>query len=293
MLCGNVAANLGPTNFGFVNCRSIHNKAPLLHDLIQRSDLDILGLVEIHIRPTDTVGLLNSLTPLNYNLVQKPSCTGLGIGVGFLCRKSFSPSIVSSLVLDNSKSLYYLSGPTTIALLLLVCIVPPGFCTTQFLEDFLALSGFLSSIGSNFIICGDINVHLDVECGDRSRFNDILQCCSLSQCVSGRPTHILGHTLDVLISLCDSDFVHNVNVGDFISDQAAIRCQLDFSHPTTCIEKWSLIVDIIKLISTSSAMTLVIYHLYCPLEELRQNCMISIWLVLPRYLTSMLLSSYA
>ena len=83
---------------------------------------------------------------------------------------------------------------------------PPGSCTTQFLDDFLALSGFLSSIGSNFIICGNINVHLDVECGDRSRFNDILQCCSLNQCVSD-PTHILGHTINVLISPCDSDFV--------------------------------------------------------------------------------------
>ena len=98
LLCGDVAVNPGPTNFGFVNCRSIHNKGPLLHDLIQRSDLDILGLAETHIRPTDTDGLLNSLTPLNYNLIQKPRCTRLGGGVGFLCRKSFSPSIVSSPV---------------------------------------------------------------------------------------------------------------------------------------------------------------------------------------------------
>ena len=98
LLCGDVAANPGPTNFGFVNCRSIRNKGPLLHDLIQCSDLDILGLVETHIRPTDTDGLLNSLTPLNYNLIQKPRCTGLSGGVGFLCRKSFSPSIVSSPV---------------------------------------------------------------------------------------------------------------------------------------------------------------------------------------------------
>ena len=67
-------------------------------------------------------------------------------------------------------------------------------------------------------------------------FNDILQCCSLSQCVSG-PTHIVGHTLDVLISPCHCDFVQNVHFGYFISDHAAIRCQLNFSHPTTCIEK--------------------------------------------------------
>ena len=179
------------------------------------------------------------------------------------------PSIVSAPVFSSFEIIILLFRSDYNSFVAACVYRPPGSCTTQFLEDFLALSGFLSSIGSNFIICGDINVHLDVECGDRSRFNDILQCCSLSQCVSG-PTHILGHTLDILISPCDSDFVCNVNVGDFISDHAAIRCQLDFSHPTTCIEK----------------------NLYCPLEELRQSCMISIWLVLPRYLISMLLSSH-
>ena len=229
LLCGNVAANPGPTNFGFVNCRSI---CPLLHDLIQCSDFDILGLVETHIRPTDTDGLLNSLTPLNYNLIQKPRCTGLGGGVGFLCRKSFSPSIVSSPVFRSFK-IIILSFRSDYNTFVAACVYrPPGLYYSISGRS----SGFLSSIGSNFIICGDINVHLDVECGNRSRFNDILQCCSVSQCVSG-PTHILGHTLDILISPCDSDFVCNINVGDFISDHAAIRCQLDFSHPTTCIEK--------------------------------------------------------
>ena len=70
LLCGDVASNPGPANFGFVNCRSIHNKGPLLHDLIKCSDLDILGLVETHIRPNDTDGVLNSLTPANYNFIQ-------------------------------------------------------------------------------------------------------------------------------------------------------------------------------------------------------------------------------
>ena len=41
------------------------------------------------------------------------------------------------------------------------------------------LPNFLSSIGSNFIIGGDINVSLDVECCDRSRFNFILQCWNI------------------------------------------------------------------------------------------------------------------
>ena len=236
LLCGDVASNPGPTNFGFVNCRSIRNKGPLLHNLIKCSDLDILGLVETYIRPNNTDGLLNSLTPANYNFIQKPRCTGLGGGVGFLCRKTFSPSIVSSPVF-RSFEIIILSFKSDYNSFVAACVYhPPGSCTTQFLEDFLALSGFLSSSGSKFIICDDINVHLDVECGDRSRFNDILHCCGLVQSVSGL-THILGHTLDVLISPCDSDFVCNVSVGDFISDHAAIRCQLDFSHPSTSTEK--------------------------------------------------------
>ena len=98
LLCGDVASNPGPTNFGFVNCRSIRNKGLLLQDLIKYSDLDILGLVETHIRTNDTDGLLMSITPADYNFIQKPRCTGLGGGVGFLCRKTFSPSIVSSPV---------------------------------------------------------------------------------------------------------------------------------------------------------------------------------------------------
>ena len=178
--------------------------------------------------------------------------------MAFCAEKPFLPVLSLHRFLDHLKSSYYLSSQTAIALLLLVCNVPPSSCTTQFLEDFLALSGFLSPIGSNFIICGDITVHLDVDCDDRSRFNDILQCCSLVQSVSV-PTHILGHTLDILISPCDSDFVCNVSVGDFVSDHAAIRCQLDFSYPSTSIEKMVSIIGIIGLILTSSAMILIIH----------------------------------
>ena len=51
------------------------------------------------------------------------------------------------------------------------------------------------------------------------------------------PTHILRHTWDALIAPCDSDFVQNVRVGDFIFDHAIIRCQWDFSWPATSTER--------------------------------------------------------
>ena len=61
----------------------------------------------------------------------------------------------------------------------------------------------------------------------------------------------------------------------------------------SALKKWSLIEGIIGLISTSSAKTLEIFHLYSLLQEPRQNCMISTGLTLPRYLISTLLSSHA
>ena len=91
LLCGDVASNPGPTNFVFVSCRSICNKGPLLHDLIKCSDLYILGLAETHIRPNDTDGLLNSLTPVDYNFIQKPGVLAWAVVLVFCVEKPFLP----------------------------------------------------------------------------------------------------------------------------------------------------------------------------------------------------------
>ena len=113
-------------------------------------------------RPSDIQGLLNSLTPAKYNFIQKLLCTKQGGGVGFLCRKTYSPSVVTSPDFRSFKSII-LSCKSDLNNFAAACLYHPlGSCTTGFLENFLVLSGFLSSIGSSFIICGDINVHLDI-----------------------------------------------------------------------------------------------------------------------------------
>ena len=142
LLCGDVAVNPDPTNFGLVNCRSIHNKGPLLHDLIQCSDLDILGLVDTHIIPTDTDGLLNSLTPANYNLIQNQGVLDWVVVLAFCAKNPFLPVLSLHQFLDHLKSSYCLSGPTTIALLLLVCIVPPVLALFYFWKIFWLFLAF-------------------------------------------------------------------------------------------------------------------------------------------------------
>ena len=103
--------------------------------------------------------------------------------------KLFSTDIIPSLVFGSFVSivLSFNINQNTFAV---ACVYhPPVSCYDGFLEDFLALSGFLSSLGSNFLICGDSFLHLDVDCRDRFNFNDVLKCCNLVQGVTG-PTHI-------------------------------------------------------------------------------------------------------
>ena len=142
LLCGDVAVNPSPTNFGFVNCRSMRNKDPLLHDLIKHRDLDILGLAETHIRPTDTDSLLNSVTPTNYNLIKTPRTTCLVVVLASCAGNPFLPVLFLLWCLDHLKSLYYLSGPSTISLLQLVCIVPPVLALLNFWKIFWLFLAF-------------------------------------------------------------------------------------------------------------------------------------------------------
>ena len=38
---------------------------------------------------------------------------------------------------------------------------PPASSVVKFFEDFLSYVGFLSSLSSSFVICGDFNFHVD------------------------------------------------------------------------------------------------------------------------------------
>ena len=94
LLCGDISLNPGPIVMGVANCRSVRNKTPMISDAVFNHSLDILSLVETHIRPTDTDCLLQSITPPSYKLRQRPRAHGSGGGVGFFINSSLSHRIV-------------------------------------------------------------------------------------------------------------------------------------------------------------------------------------------------------
>ena len=64
------------------------------------------------------------------------------------------------------------------------------------------------------VIVGDLNFHVDVKNNhEAQRFADTLNTCGLRQHVH-EPTHVLGHTLDVVISRDGSNVVSGISVTD-------------------------------------------------------------------------------
>ena len=80
---------------------------------------------------------------------------------------------------------------------------------------------------------GDFNFHVDIPTdGDGIKFLDILESYCLQQHVVG-PTHVEGHTLDLIITRQSGNIVYNTQKIDrFLSDHSAILCSLCSDKPS-------------------------------------------------------------
>ena len=107
--------------------------------------------------------------------------------------------------------------------LLLACVYsPPASCTCNFQEESMSFVGFLSSINSSYHIVGDFNIHVDVPGGDGYKYMTFLDSCDLKQLVN-QPTHVHGHTVDLILSPSDQDTILDVKICDFVSDHALVK----------------------------------------------------------------------
>ena len=110
--------------------------------------------------------------------------------------------------------------------------------TSVFFDEF---SQFLENVvmcPEALVISGDFNLHLDdLRDNDTKKFMDLLETFSLSQHVSG-PTHLSGHTLDLIITRSSDDIVLASPKTTFpISDHFIIQCPIGFSRPALSCKK--------------------------------------------------------
>ena len=119
---------------------------------------------------------------------------------------SFEHTIVNIQVNGNSK-------------LTLITIYRLQFIATNiFLDEFIEFLEMLSTSTENFVLSGDINLHLETDEHYAVCLKEIFVMFNLVQYVAF-PTHKLGHTLDVVIARYDSPSIceltsNNVHLSD-------------------------------------------------------------------------------
>ena len=125
--------------------------------------------------------------------------------------ESFEVSIVSRHTADTISLIYrpqrYQNGKTTIH---------------DFLEDIVEFVSNCNNSRGRYLLLGDFNIHVDIPTdSDTKKFFDILNQFDLRQHVDF-PTHIEGHTLDLIVTRSNETCVTNFAPSVFISDHCAV-----------------------------------------------------------------------
>ena len=215
-----------PTNIkvGLWNAHSVRNKSFLLSDYICEQKLDIIFLTETWLHTDDPV-VIKECTPPDYTFLSIPrhnSGHG-GIGVVFKSHLNLTVKKIDSLVF-NTFELAYVVNFTKAIKFLVVYRPPPSsvnrYRISEFLTEFEMLVNEIALLSGHVVLLGDFNMHVDSPAKtDVARFLSIIETGNLSQHVQG-PTHVKGHTLDLVMttntlhpshSLRESDDIDNSN----------------------------------------------------------------------------------
>jgi hypothetical protein len=215
---------------GYLNSRSLANKADAVAQHIISEELDILVVVETWLKPRDEV-VMDAATPSNYRSVRLDRKNKRGGGIAIIFRSTLRVVKILKHSVDNVMELLQLrfaSTGTGGTAPFVICAVyrPPG-SYVQFLDEFHDFVSH-SELGTSTVIIGDFNFHLeDVDAPGVRSFISLLSLLGWQQQVAG-PTHEAGHTLDLIITRTNSDIICSsmIKFSPGVADHMAITTQL-------------------------------------------------------------------
>jgi hypothetical protein len=217
---------------GLANARSLVSNKHLFNYHITVTGLDLLAITETWLN--DDIGdvILRDVCPAGYSAIHCPRASGREEGIALLFRDSIR---VNGLNVDfKPASFEYLPASLSVngnTICLVVIYRSPSLSPSLFLTEFADLLELLLPTPSKLLIVGDFNIHVDTKSNlVCQKFLSFLESCDLLQHVSG-PTHISGHTLDLVISRSVDSLVLNCDVFDPLSDHYAVHWLANASRP--------------------------------------------------------------
>ncbi|KAL7831043.1 hypothetical protein SRHO_G00305450 [Serrasalmus rhombeus] len=204
------------------NVQSLTNKSCLIQDHISDRGLDLMCLTETWHRP-EAFSVLNEACPSGYSYLQKARSTGRGGGLTVIYRSDLKLSLLPLPHLSSCECVAFKcnsSSPVTFLL-----IYRPPKLNSSFIPEMSNLLSIFCPTSANIIILGDMNIHVNTSsCRFAAQFLQLLDCFNLSQLIDV-PTHVRGHTLDLVIT--GSSVVTNLSVYDLgVSDHKVVSMEI-------------------------------------------------------------------
>jgi len=229
--------------FACFNARSLRNKVEAVTDHIVNENIDICVFTETWLKDCDNVTIAG-MSPTGYEFKNFPRLSERrGGGTGIMFKNSLNVNMSDG----NEKQSFEFSEWSVRVhqqVINIVSVYRPPYSTehpissrvffnefSAYLEDIVMAPGIL-------LITGDFNFHVDCRSdNDAKNFADILQTFGLQQHVQV-PTHLTGHTLDLIITRSNNDItVSSPKSSVALSDHFFIECNLNIPRPSSNVKE--------------------------------------------------------
>lgn len=229
-------------NFTLWNARSVTDKVASLSDSIMLNKTDIFIVTESWVNAKNgalvDADLTSSLSGFTSHHV--PRIRRRGGGIAILTRSNLKVAKNKCSVYQSFELMDVNIKTSSVLIHLLVIYRPPysskhKLTIAQFLTEFGRLLESVILSPGHLVIAGDINIHIDdPKCKDAANFLDLVTSLGLVQHVDG-PTHVGGHTLDLVLTRASDSCLANFVVDNTMpSDHAAVHfCSTIYRPPPT------------------------------------------------------------
>ena len=211
-----------------LNCHTVANKRLSIADLIISRDVDIMALTETWLGYDNDKQILHDLVQLGYKILQVSRSSGCrGGGVALLFKSNLKLKSVKTHSFDQFEHTHCTMVFKDIRVDLFVFYRPPpsranGLKTSDIFDEWSIFLDAQILNSRDVLITGDFNLHLDVpDNPDVMKFNNLLDVHDLKQHVN-ESTHMLGHTLDLIIARDSSRLFCDAVVDPGLTEPSAI-----------------------------------------------------------------------
>ena len=231
LLAGDINPNPGPPdciNFSFANVRSLSNKYSSIQKFILDNNTDVFAMSETWIRPDASQSYLSDISPQGHTLFHRPRESRRGGGVAFLVKNELQTSRIPTDTYSSFENLLIKISLQNKSCLFLNIYKPPSTSPATFYEQFNALLENIYPTTDNLVIIGEFNIHMDTNSNDSKKFRALLGSFDLLQKVNF-PTHILGHTIDLVLTKSRNDNISHVHATEAFSDHFSITFKVNIT----------------------------------------------------------------